>query len=222
MLEQVHRKILGTIQGLPLRCPSKALLCSLGVSSISTLICQWQLTFLHSFSKLPTQYLPYLIFMRHLSNSPQKGILPVLTNLVDSLDLPSVPAILNSESSKAAWKRWRKSLTMSSEYSSFLDQCDHLPLSGCSLRLGKPIPHGAVTRGLPNLTHWNNFCIRLLVGCDGLEADASRFQKRSNSATAVNNASAVLPSPAPENLCSVTCIFASTSAPYCYPTQTGS
>jgi hypothetical protein len=35
MLEQVHRKILRTIQGLPLQCPSKTLLCSLGVSSIS-------------------------------------------------------------------------------------------------------------------------------------------------------------------------------------------
>ena len=160
---------------------------------------QRQLTFLHSFSRLPTQSLPSLIFMRCLSNSPHKGFLPVLNKLVDALDLPSVPAILNGEWSKIAWKRWVKSLTMSAKYSSFLNQCDHLPLSGCSLRLGKPIPHWSVTCGLPKLTHWNNFCIRLLVGCDDLEADASRFRMPSNSANAVNNLSCKLCKSGPES-----------------------
>ena len=99
---------------------------------------------------------------------------------------------------------------MSAEYSSFLNQCDHLPLSGCSLRLGKPIPHWSVTRGLPKLTRWNNFCIRLLVGCDGLEADASRFHMQSNSATAVNDSSCKLEPESPSHFIvrcpSLTCI----------------
>ena len=71
-----------------------------------------------------------------------------------------------------------KRLLLSSEYSAFLDSCDHLPLSNCLVRLGKPIPHWMVTHGLPRLTCWNNFCIRLLVGCHGLEEDASRFAQR--------------------------------------------
>ena len=34
------------------------------------------------------------------------------------------------------------------------------------------------THGLPRLTCWNNFRIRLLVGCHGLEEDTSRFAQR--------------------------------------------
>ena len=187
MLERVHRKILRTIQGLPLRCPSKALQCSLGVPSISSLIHQRQLNFLHSFSTLPVHSLPRVIFLKRLSCSPQKGIIPVLSALVVSLNLPSVPAILNGEWSKVAWKRWVRAITLSDEYASFLDQCGHLPLSECSIRLGKPIQQWAVTNGLPNLTRWNNFRIRLLMGCDGLEEDASRFRKRSHSTAVVHD-----------------------------------
>ena len=53
MLERVHRKILRTIQGLPLRCRSKALQCLMGVPSILSLIQQRQLNFLYSLSLLP-------------------------------------------------------------------------------------------------------------------------------------------------------------------------
>ena len=80
-----------------------------------------------------------------------------------------------------------KNLTLTAEYSSFLDVCDHLPLSDCLLCLGKPTPHWSVTRGLPKLTRLNNFRIRLLVGCDGLEADGSRFKRRKYAAAAVND-----------------------------------
>ena len=65
--------------------------------------------------------------------------------------------------------------------------CDHLPLSDCLLRLGKPIPHWSVTHGLPKLTRLNDFRIRLLVGCDGLEADVSQFRRRKYAAAAVND-----------------------------------
>ena len=192
MLERVHRKILRTIQGLPLRCHSKALQCSMGVPSISSLICQRRLNFLHSLSVLPPHSLPLLVFKKRLTNSPRKGTLPIFSALVNSLELPSLPAILNGEWSKRAWKRWVKNLTLSAEYSSFLDQCDHLPLTNCSLRMGKPIPHWSATRGLPMLTRLNNFRIRLLVGCDGLEADASRFRKRSRPTAIVNDPSCKL------------------------------
>ena len=89
---RVHRKILRTIQGLPLRCHSKALQCLMGVPSVLSLIQQWQL---NSLSLLPADSLPHLVLIRHLRAHPQKDSLPVFRSLVDSLDLPSLPAIIN-------------------------------------------------------------------------------------------------------------------------------
>ena len=43
-------------------------------------------------------------------------------------------------------------------------------------------PIGRSPLGILKLTHLNNFRIHLLVGCDGLEADAARFRSRTTSA----------------------------------------
>ena len=178
MLERVHRRILRTIQGLPLRCHSKALLHLMGFSSITSLIQQRQLNFVRSFASLPADSLPRLVLEKRFSGSPMKGSLPIFCTLLESLDLPSLPSIIEGSWSRKAWRRWVGNLCRSIEYSSFLDECSHLHLSDCMFPLGKPVPHWTVTRGLPNLTRINNFRIRLLVGCDGLEADASRFRAR--------------------------------------------
>ena len=42
----------------------------------------------------------------------------------------------------------------------------------------KPVSQWAVTVGDINMMRMNNFSIHLLVGCDGLEKDASRFRTR--------------------------------------------
>ena len=69
-----------------------------------------------------------------------------------------------------------KKLLLATEYSTFMQECSQLPLSDCDLeKLGKPIPHWLVTRGSPKMSRLNNFRIRLLVGCHGLEADVCRF-----------------------------------------------
>ena len=47
----------------------------------------------------------------------------------------------------------------------------------------RPLPHWSSTVGEPKLTRMNNFQIRLLVGCDALEQNASRFRTRNNGAT---------------------------------------
>ena len=52
MLEWVHRKILRTIQDLPIRCSSLALQILVGSPSVSSIIFQRQLAFLHSFSAM--------------------------------------------------------------------------------------------------------------------------------------------------------------------------
>ena len=60
----------------------------------------------------------------------------------------------------------------------FLEEWDAYHLGSRSLSLLKPAPHWAVTVGDVKMTRLNNFRIRLLVGCDGLERDASRFRTR--------------------------------------------
>ena len=83
MLERVHRKVLRTILGLPLRCQGNALLRLLGVPSIKSLICQCQLNFLLTFSNLSPLSLPVLVFNKHLSTS-----LPSIKLSIESLNLP--------------------------------------------------------------------------------------------------------------------------------------
>ena len=60
MLERVHRKILRTIQGLPLRCPGIALQHLMGVSSAQSLIHQRQLNFMFSLSPLTLSLVQFL------------------------------------------------------------------------------------------------------------------------------------------------------------------
>ena len=68
----------------------------------------------------------------------RQGAIPSLHRLVKSLNLPPIPDILSGGWSKISWKRYVKRLLLSSEYSAFLDSCDHLPLSNCLVRLGSP------------------------------------------------------------------------------------
>ena len=77
----------------------------LGTSSISSLIQQRQLNFLHSFSRLPDDSLPRLVLEKRLSCSTMKGSLPVFTSLLVSLDLPYIPDILGGDWCKHAWSR---------------------------------------------------------------------------------------------------------------------
>ena len=105
----------------------------------------------------------------------QKGLLP---HLHSELCLPPLTSIMQGNWRRSVWKKQVRSATLSAEFLQFLEVCDHLPLSNCLLSVGKPARHWHSTLGLPALTRLNNFRIRLLVGCDGLEADASRFHYR--------------------------------------------
>jgi hypothetical protein len=58
--------------------------------------------------------------------------------------------------------------------------CLLLLIGSCDFPLGKPAPHWALTLTNTKKTRNNSFHIRLLTGCDGLEADASRFRQRRN------------------------------------------
>ena len=58
MFERAHRKILRTIQGLPVRCPKESISTLLGCSTISDLIIYKKLSFLISIVALPPTALP--------------------------------------------------------------------------------------------------------------------------------------------------------------------
>ena len=83
MLERVHRKILRTIQGLPVRCPSVVLTTLLGSRDISSFISQQQLTFSNPITSMSTTDLPRLILER-LTNPPLSGIIPLWQQLLDN------------------------------------------------------------------------------------------------------------------------------------------
>ena len=58
MFERAHRRILRTIQGLPIRCPKESIGTLLGCSTISDLITYKKLSFLISNAALPPTALP--------------------------------------------------------------------------------------------------------------------------------------------------------------------
>ena len=99
MLERVHRKILRTIQGLPVRCPSAALTSLLGSRDISSFILQQQLTFINSITSMSTTDLPRLILER-LSNPSLSGIIPLWQRLLDNLNLPSLNSLSSTQGAK--------------------------------------------------------------------------------------------------------------------------
>ncbi len=69
---------------------------------------------------------------------------------------------------------WKKSFILSTN-----EQCGSLPISKCapkSITNGHIFPHWMVTKGDRQMLQRSNFRVRLLVNCDGLEADAARFR----------------------------------------------
>ncbi len=183
MLERTHRKILRTIQGLPIRCPSKALTSLLGSRDISSFISQRQLTFINSIAAMTSDDLPRQVLVARLANPTLSGIIPLWNQLLDSLNLPSIEELLSSHKSKHSWKSSIKRLLNIEQYVSLSEDCANYPIGACILPLGKPAKHWAITINDRKTTRKSNFRIRMLVGCDGLELDASRFRRRHNCST---------------------------------------
>ena len=102
MLERVHRRILRTIQGLPLRCNSLALQCLMETVSITSLIHQRQLNFVLSFRSLPLDSPHRLIFQALICHPPSKGFIPTLLSTLSHYDLPSPSSIIDMTCSKPA------------------------------------------------------------------------------------------------------------------------
>ena len=178
MLERVHRKILGTILNLPIRCPSKSLLNITGMLSISDMIHHRQLNFIHSFSLLPADSLPCQVFHALSTRISPNSTTSRLQTLLHHHSLPPISTIPTLQLSKTrSWKQGIKRLLWAAQLSNFLASCSHLPLAQCSiLHRCKPIPQLLICRGFPKTTKRNNIRIRLLVNCDGLLSDTCLFR----------------------------------------------
>ena len=125
--------------------------------------------------------IPKQILTSRLDNTSLTGIIPSWNKLLDNLNLPSIHELLQNPSPKTSWKNSIKRLLNIEHYIALTQNCDNYPISDCSFQLGKPARHWSVTLNDRRTTNINNFRVRLLVGCDGLESDASRFRRRNTS-----------------------------------------
>ena len=173
LLKRTHRKILRTISGMHIRCKSITLQQSLGTINVQNMICQHQLTLIQSFAHLPQNSLPQQILGSRIpSASSQWSIISTWRSLSESFHLPPIQAILNGHFSKAPWKNQVKHTIHSAVFSSFADDCDHIPLANyLPSRMGKPYPHWSVTIEFPSPAKKNILRLKLLLNCFGLEAD---------------------------------------------------
>ena len=110
ILERTHRKILRTIQGLPIRCPVAALQSLIGSHSISSYISQRQLAFINSIINMQASDLPKQLLEARVINPRAKGITVTWGNLLDELCLPSIKQLLSTPRNKETWKRSIKRL----------------------------------------------------------------------------------------------------------------
>ena len=171
-----------TIQGLPIRCHSASLTTLLGVQDIQTLIQQRQLNFIVSVANLDPDALPRMLLCARSASSTAKGITRHYQQILSDFNLPGLSSLLSEPPKGSPWKAFIKKHLGLTSYLTFLEECNDCYASQCAFKPHCPAPHWKVTIGDPKLTRLNNFRIRLLVGCDGLEADASRFRSRTTTA----------------------------------------
>ena len=184
MLERSHRKILRTIQGLPVRCPNAGLLAAMGAQTIADTIAAKKLLFIHSVISLPEHALPRQVLVKRLQTGNAKAWLPTVLQSLDALNLPSPNDLLLQVPTKPVWKRVVAGVIRLRAEMSLLDEAEQKSdlqlLTQMDRQPGSPSPLWASThcKDLLHLTSKNNFRVRLLLGCHGLETDAARFRVR--------------------------------------------
>ena len=182
LLERVHRKILRSFQGLPVRCPVAAVLGLLGARSVVSLISQRQLCFALSFSFLDPDALPRRVFALRLNSHGSGSVLSVWSSLLARYFLPSLSHIFVSPVSQSSWRRFIRSLLASYHHLDIVDGCSHLLLGRCTFSIGCVAPHWRVTLSNVAAARASLFRIQLLVGCGGLAVDSARFRGAVSSA----------------------------------------
>ena len=148
MLERAHRKILRTIQGLPVRCPKEGVGTVLGCPTIADLISWKKLSFVLSTGALPNAALPKQVLQCRLQEPNAKAWISLLEAQMDELNLPSVATLMQNTTSKSCWKRCLTKILGTRAYLHLLDQAeiksDLEQLSMCepNLIFSSPLPFG--------------------------------------------------------------------------------
>ena len=173
-----------TIQGVPIRCHSASLTTLLGFQDIQTLVQRIQLNFIASVANLDPNALPRKLQCARSASSTAQGITRQYHQVLSNLNLPGLSSLLFKPPKCSSWKAFIKKHLGLTSYLTFLTECNGCYASQCAFKPHHPAPHWKVTIGDPKLTHLNNFRVRLLVGCDGLEADAAHFRSRTTNAQA--------------------------------------
>ena len=179
MYERVHRKILRTIQRLPIRCPKVRVLWMAGAKNIKDIVLKDKLIFLHSILQLPDQ-----VLLACLSSSSPRSWVNTMQRHLDGLNLPDISTLAANTSSAGIWHRCVDRLIACHAQLNLLEEAESKkdldPLIRCCTKPSVPAPHWKVTHSaeMLHLTTRSNFRVRLLLGCHGLESDAARFRVR--------------------------------------------
>jgi len=150
------------------------------------LITYRKFSFLISIAALPPTALPRQVLQCRLQEPLTKAWISLLETQISNLNLPNLVILLQNIPSKSCWKKCITKILGTRAHLHLLNQvetkCDLEQLSMCAPNFSSPSPLWKVTH-CPELIHltWkSNFRIRLLLGCHGLESDASRFSTQNN------------------------------------------
>ena len=126
ILERVNRKILRTIQGLPVRCSSAALSTLLGLLDIATQLKKRQLSFIGSIANLSDDSIAKRVLGARMCDPSAKGITTSFRNVLGDLNLPDLPTSVSDPPKKATLKRFGKKYLAIISNLSFLSECERL------------------------------------------------------------------------------------------------
>ena len=124
MLERSHRKILRSIQGLPLRCPKEGVGTFLGCSTIADLIATKKLSFLLSTATLPSEARPRQVLQCRLQESHTKSWITLLESQINELNLPNIATLIQNTPSKSCWKRCIRKILGTHAHLQLLNQAE--------------------------------------------------------------------------------------------------
>ena len=184
LYERVHRKILRTIQGLPIRCPKVGVLWMAGAKNIKDIVLKEKLTFLQSILQLPDHAAPKQVLMARLCSSAPRSWINAMQCHLEALNLPDISTLAANPPSTGIWHRCVNRLISCQAQLNLNEEAESKrdldPLIRCCTKPNAPAPHWKVTHSaeMLHLTTRSNFRVRLLLGCHGLECDAARFRVR--------------------------------------------
>ena len=175
MMERAHRKILRTIQRLPVRCKATSLCLLMGSLSVSDPITHRKLSFIISLVNLSDESLAKQVLLARLTSAGGRSLITCYRNILLDSSLPDLDFLLLQPFKPSVWKSSTRKQLFIHSFLHFLDDCKDYLVSDCEFKQGHPVKQWSVTIGDPKLTRLNPFRVRLVVGCACLEKDAARF-----------------------------------------------